>query len=294
MLSALAVRSGDVLSAEQLADALWGDDLPASWQKVVQGRGSGFAGSSGRAAVQTTSGGYRLTLADDEIDLRRFEHLLGRARELAGRASTTGRRPADAGAGAVARKPAGRRGRVAGGAHRGGPAGGAAAVRAGDRCSSSGRRSVRTWSPTRRALVAAQPLREARWHLLAVALYRAGRQSDALAALRGARRTLQDELGLDPGQELVELERAILITTPTWPPRRARCGTPGCARTRGSWSTTGGRGPVLRPRRGDGGLPADPARLFVSGGGRAVWVRQVLAGAGRRRSPGERSGGKVA
>ena len=60
------------------------------------------------------------------------------------------------------------------------------------------------------ALVAAQPLREARWHLLAVALYRAGRQSDALAALRGARRTLQDELGLDPGQELVELERAIL------------------------------------------------------------------------------------
>ncbi|MEU8287838.1 BTAD domain-containing putative transcriptional regulator [Micromonospora sp. NPDC048905] len=54
------------------------------------------------------------------------------------------------------------------------------------------------------------PLREESWRLLALALWRAGRQGDALAALRRARATLVDELGLDPGPALVELESAIL------------------------------------------------------------------------------------
>lgn len=60
------------------------------------------------------------------------------------------------------------------------------------------------------ALVSAEPIREHRWWLLALGLYRCGRQSDALAALRRARRTLQEELGLDPSEQLVALERAIL------------------------------------------------------------------------------------
>ncbi|MEU8328974.1 BTAD domain-containing putative transcriptional regulator [Micromonospora sp. NPDC048839] len=54
------------------------------------------------------------------------------------------------------------------------------------------------------------PLREESWRLLALALWRAGRQGDALAALRRARATLVDELGLDPGPALVEVESAIL------------------------------------------------------------------------------------
>ncbi|MDQ0377335.1 BTAD domain-containing putative transcriptional regulator [Amycolatopsis thermophila] len=56
----------------------------------------------------------------------------------------------------------------------------------------------------------AHPLREDAWRLLALALYRAGRQGDALAALRRVRRALADELGVDPGPGLRNLESAIL------------------------------------------------------------------------------------
>ncbi|MFI5911105.1 BTAD domain-containing putative transcriptional regulator [Dactylosporangium sp. NPDC051541] len=57
------------------------------------------------------------------------------------------------------------------------------------------------------------PLREEAWRLLALALWRSGRQADALAALRRARTVLADELGLDPGRPLLDLESAILTGT---------------------------------------------------------------------------------
>nr|WP_246497162.1 BTAD domain-containing putative transcriptional regulator [Sphaerisporangium rubeum] len=59
-------------------------------------------------------------------------------------------------------------------------------------------------------LVAVHPLREGLWTLLVTALYRAGRQADALEACRRVRRRLADELGLDPGTELRDLEQRIL------------------------------------------------------------------------------------
>lgn len=64
--------------------------------------------------------------------------------------------------------------------------------------------------PGLEAAVAAHPLREDGWRLLALALYRAGRQGDALAALRSAQATLRTELGVDPGPALRELEADIL------------------------------------------------------------------------------------
>ncbi|GGT25973.1 BTAD domain-containing putative transcriptional regulator [Nonomuraea spiralis] len=57
---------------------------------------------------------------------------------------------------------------------------------------------------------AAHPLRERLWWLLTLALYRSGRQADALATLRRARQVIADQLGLDPGPELRELEKDIL------------------------------------------------------------------------------------
>src|SRR5262249_50750234 len=65
------------------------------------------------------------------------------------------------------------------------------------------------------ALVRDQPLREGPRRLLMLALYRSGRQADALAAYRDARETLVDELGLEPGQALQQLEQAILRQDPS-------------------------------------------------------------------------------
>ena len=64
--------------------------------------------------------------------------------------------------------------------------------------------------PAAEALIRQQPLREGSWRLLALALWACDRQADALAALRRARRILRDELGLEPGPALAEVEEAIL------------------------------------------------------------------------------------
>ncbi len=64
-------------------------------------------------------------------------------------------------------------------------------------------------------IVASQPLRERPYQQLMVALYRCGRQADALAVYQEARRTLVDELGIEPGQQLRQLERAILQQDPS-------------------------------------------------------------------------------
>ncbi len=76
--------------------------------------------------------------------------------------------------------------------------------------------------PGLRAHVAQRPLREDAWHLLALALYRSGRQGEALESLREARKTLVDELGVDPGPRLRELETAVLVQDPALTAERPR------------------------------------------------------------------------
>ncbi|MBB1245377.1 AfsR/SARP family transcriptional regulator [Streptomyces durbertensis] len=71
------------------------------------------------------------------------------------------------------------------------------------------------------ALVAAHPLRERLWAVHVRALYQAGRQGEALAALTEVRRRLADELGVDPGPELAELHGAVLRQDPSLTPRTA-------------------------------------------------------------------------
>ncbi|GLW98725.1 AfsR/SARP family transcriptional regulator [Microtetraspora sp. NBRC 16547] len=96
--------------------------------------------------------------------------------------------------------------------------------------------------PDLEGLTAEHPLREEGWRLLALALYRCGRQGDALAALRRARAVLSDELGIDPGPALRKMEADILAQDPgldlapsaqrrvqevtsSWPPRPVEAGT---------------------------------------------------------------------
>src|SRR5436189_90815 len=69
-------------------------------------------------------------------------------------------------------------------------------------------------APELESLVARHPVRERLRGQLMLALYRSGRQAEALAAYREARRTLLDELGIEPGRALQELERAILAQEP--------------------------------------------------------------------------------
>jgi DNA-binding SARP family transcriptional activator/WD40 repeat protein len=216
VLTALALQPGAALMAEQLADALWGDEPPVSWPKVVQGSVMRLRRQLGRDAIETTTAGYRLVLSPDDVDVSAFERLVARGRHFA-----TVHEPQRAVTSFE----------TALGLWRGRPF-----------------LEVETWDPAiaeaerlnevRRAveedlvearlgcgqpveavaeagaLVSREGLRERRWTLLALALYRCGRQSEALEVIRRAGTTLRDELGLDPGPELVALERAMLQQDP--------------------------------------------------------------------------------
>ncbi|MFI7067526.1 winged helix-turn-helix domain-containing protein [Kribbella sp. NPDC050124] len=82
VVAALAVHPGEVVSAEQLADVLWGEQLPPSWPKVVQGCVVRLRKVLGTHAIETLPLGYRLVVPLDEIDAQRFDRAVVRAREL--------------------------------------------------------------------------------------------------------------------------------------------------------------------------------------------------------------------
>ncbi len=108
--------------------------------------------------------------------------------------------------------------------------------------------------PAGQALVAAHPLREGLRMSLMLALYRSGRQSDALAVAASLRRTLADELGLDPSPAVVELERRILTQDPLLAPDQ-----------------TGGAGDLRRPSPAPSGV-----RRSATGGGERTTERRAL------------------
>ena len=224
VLAALVVRSRDASSTEALADVLWGDDLPASWAKIVHGCVARLRKRLGAAAIESGAAGYRLALSETEIDSRRFERLFARARDAldAGdpeRASFLVRDALELWRGrALSDLEGWEPGRVE-------------AARLDGLCMDAEELLVEAETHAGRArdlvergrsLVAEAPFREHRWALLAVALHQSGRQAEALAALKRARRMLVDELGLDPGHELVELEEQLLRHDPALDPVLSR------------------------------------------------------------------------
>ena len=178
--------------------------------------------------------GYRLVVAADEIDARRFEHLLAHARELL----TLGQ--PDRAMFTVNEALALWRGRPLGELVEWDD-GRIEAARLEelrldgeelyvDAALQSGR--VRDVLAQASARVAEAPLRERRWTLLALAQYQAGRQTEALRTLYQARQMLRRELGLEPGPELVALEGAILrhdaaLAVNVAPTASAECPYPG-------------------------------------------------------------------
>ena len=215
-LSVFAVRHGHVVSPDELADALWRGTPPPTWHKQVQICVARLRKTLGASAIETVPGGYRLALDGDDLDTARFERLAERGRALA----ATG--DAARAASAFARALALWRGHPLEELD-GWPPGRSEAARLEElrrtieedlldaRLAAGEHRRV---AVDAEALVAEQPWRERRWAILALARYRCGRQADALASIRAARRTLVEDLGLDPGSELADLERAILRQDP--------------------------------------------------------------------------------
>lgn len=235
VLAALAVRPGATVRAEAIAEALWGDDPPASGAKVVQGCIMRLRKSLGAGTIQTSASGYRLALHHDELDHQVLEDLLARARELLhAKEADRSRFLADQALGLWRGEPFAELadwepGRIEGERltelYRD-----AEELRA-QAMVEAGEHDGVLADLTR--MVREQPTRERRWWLLALAEYHAGRQADALATLRRARSVLVDELGLDPGPELTALEAAvlrqdaILSTVAASPPVSDTCPYPG-------------------------------------------------------------------
>jgi DNA-binding SARP family transcriptional activator len=205
VLSALVARAGEAVTTEALADALWGEELPPTWSKVLQGCVVRLRKQLGGGAIVSAAHGYRLALTDEELDHKVFERLLTRAREALAaddpaRASYLAQDALQLWRGqALPDLQEWEPGRVE-------------TVRLeGLRMdaeellveaeTAAGR--ARDVLERARALVAQAPFREARWALLARALHQAGRQPEALAAIKRAREMLAEEFGLDPGRELV-------------------------------------------------------------------------------------------
>ncbi len=223
VLSALVVRAGEPITTEALADALWGETLPASWAKVLQGCVVRLRKRLGNAAIVSAAHGYRLALADEELDHRLFERLLDRARE-----ALAGRDPARASylaqeALQLWRGPAlpdledWELGRVETSRLEGLRMDAEELLVEAE--TDAGR--ARDVLERARALVAQAPFRERRWALLARALHQSGRQPEALGAIQRARAMLVDEFGLDPGPELVDLEAMLLRQDPSLSPAAA-------------------------------------------------------------------------
>jgi predicted ATPase/class 3 adenylate cyclase/DNA-binding winged helix-turn-helix (wHTH) protein len=215
LLASLVLGGNQVVSTDRLVDALWGDDPPATAANALQVQVSKLRKKlSAAGADQSLSSapqGYVIRTGPGEVDLEEFERLASKA---------TGGDPADVSlrlheALAIWRGPA-------------------LADVSSDLLQGEKTRleQLRLLTFERRieadlalgrhaelvgeleALVQADPLREGSRRQLMLALYRSGRQADALATYKAAREVLAEELGIDPGPGLQALEMAILNQDP--------------------------------------------------------------------------------
>jgi predicted ATPase len=227
LLAILALHVGRVVPADQLVDALWGDDPPESVRNGLQALASKLRRTLGSADLVVMRGdGYVLELAPDAVDVGQFEQRsaagramaaageLERAVDLLSEADAVWRGDAladfayeDFAAGAITRLSESR----------------LAVIEERLDIELQLGRHQRVIVQLEE-LVAAHPLREGFRGQLMLALYRAGRQADALRVFQEGRQLLGDELGLEPGPELRRLESAILTQDPSLAPPPASTG----------------------------------------------------------------------
>ncbi len=204
----LLLHANRVVSTDRLIDALWQDDPPDTAGKALQVHVFALRKRIGRERLQTAAPGYLLCVAEGELDRDEFETLVRGARGAPAPEAAVALREAlelwrgppladfvfDRFAQAeIARLEEARL---------------AAVEDLLDVELSLGRHQELVGELE--ALVAEHPLRERLRARLMLALYRSGRQAEALSAYQDARRALVDELGIDPGRRLRELEQSIL------------------------------------------------------------------------------------
>ena len=217
LLATLVLRRGEVVPAEQLIEHLYGTAPPAKATKSIHAHVSRLRKALGDNRLRTAGGGYALEISPGELDVDKFEKLVDRGRQALAdndpaAAASTFRQALALWRGPpfadfrydefaqpeIARLEELRLGVVE------------------DRIDADlalGRHSDLV--SELEAIVAEHPLRERPRAQLMLALYRSGRQAEALEAYADARRILTDELGLDPGDELRTLQRAILEHHPS-------------------------------------------------------------------------------
>jgi predicted ATPase/DNA-binding SARP family transcriptional activator len=221
ILVALLLRRGHMVSSDFLIDLLWGDELPRNPANALQIQVSylrkalGAAEPNGSSVLETRPGGYAVLVDPEQIDADRFEGAVRGVAPLDGLGSETAVRRAlediegalDLWRGDALEDVAGMdfaRGEIT----RLEELRWAAMERRVDLQLRLGRHGDVIGELAH--LVRRMPLRERFHEQLVLALYRAGRQADALRAYGDARRALVDELGIEPGAVLRDLERRVL------------------------------------------------------------------------------------
>jgi DNA-binding SARP family transcriptional activator len=222
LLATLLLSSNRVVSVDRLIDDLWGEEPPETATKALQGYISQLRKALGADRLETKPPGYSLRVEDGELDLKRFELLAREGRELlaAGDSKAAAKRLAEAlelWSGAPLAEFSEPFARDAGARLEDARL---AAVEERIEADLALGRHARL-IPELEELVAGEPLRERPRAQLMLALYRSGRQADALELYRRTRETLSEELGIEPSLELQELERRMLQHDPTLERARA-------------------------------------------------------------------------
>jgi DNA-binding SARP family transcriptional activator/DNA-binding CsgD family transcriptional regulator len=206
LLALLLLSRNEIVPVDRLIEELWHGEPPGTARKAIQVHVSTLRKALGEDRIATQSPGYRLRVREGELDLDRFEALRARGGAASLREALDlwrGTPLAD-----FAYEPFAR-----------GEIGRLEELRVGtleqriDADLELGHHAELV--PELERLVAAEPLRERPRAQLMLALYRCGRQADALEAYQAARRALLDELGLEPGRRLQELQSAILRQDPS-------------------------------------------------------------------------------
>jgi predicted ATPase/DNA-binding SARP family transcriptional activator len=228
VLASLLLRAEQTVPLERLIDELW-EDPPATAARTLQAYVSRLRHQLPEGVIESRPGGYAISLDGDRLDLRAFEERVGagrtalaggefpRAAQFLSQALGSWRGPALAGLTSEAMRRESER---------------LEELRLQvleDRCEAElGRGHARELVPALQALVGEHPFRERPRKQLMLALYRSGRQSEALEVYRETRRLLVDELGIEPSEDLRGLEQKILQGDPDLdlPSERSRSNLP--------------------------------------------------------------------